>query len=80
MKYALCCSPRFATCPTDYTPADDFEARVAVKLAKFAAILSSDIGCDDCPAHKACTRFENKNISCEDVFLKAACLAVEKEI
>lgn len=33
MKYALCCSPRFAKCPTDYTSADDFDARVAVKLA-----------------------------------------------
>ena len=59
---------------------DEFYSRVATKLAKFAAILSSDIGCDDCPAHKACTRFEDKNVTCEDVFLKAARLAVKEEM
>ena len=58
----------------------EFEGKVVAKLAKYAAILSRGIGCNDCPCHKICTRYENKNISCEDVFLKTAYLAVEEEI
>ena len=70
---------RFRGCPTDYTPGAEFEVRVAAKLAKYASILSRDIGCCDCPARKACTLSENRNIDCGDIFLKAAYLAVEKE-
>lgn len=70
---------RFRGCPTDYTPGAEFEARVAAELAKYAAKLSWNIGCDECPAHKACTLSENKNIDCGDIFLKAAYLAIEKE-
>ena len=70
---------RFRGCPTDYTPGAEFEVRVAAKLAKYAVKLSWNIDCSDCPAHKACTRSENRNITCGDVFLKAAYLAVEKE-
>lgn len=36
MKYALCCSPKFAKCPTknaDFGDALEFEGRVAAKLA-----------------------------------------------
>ncbi len=58
----------------------EFEGKVTAKLAEYAAILSRDIGCNDCPCHKMCTRYENKNISCKDVFLKTAYLAVEEEM
>lgn len=64
----------------DMREAAEFEARVSAKLASYAATLSRDIGCNDCPCHKTCTRYENKNISCKDVFLKTAYLAIEEEM
>lgn len=39
-KFDLCgMTCKAGWCPTDYTPADDFDARVAAKLAKLDCVL-----------------------------------------
>ena len=70
-------------CPTDYTPVDDFEARVAAKLAAVFRDITHVFGgdnpplpCKYCPAN-ACCKLSN---GCDEGILKWARIAVEEEM
>ena len=57
-----------------------FEAKVAARLAKYAAMQSQQLGCYNCVCTKAGICFNGIEKSCAEIFLQTARLQVEEEM